>query len=135
MTPRLDIRLFNFINMPQNKILIVGDRPGPSAPIDPNYHHTPFYSMKHCSGWLNKLLDGSGIDENKLLWINTYDKDGIPNKISPHSLKPSKIIALGGNASKWVKSFKVSFTSTYHPQYWKRFRNKEIYPLLNILND
>lgn len=120
---------------PAPLVLIIGDRPGPAAPKEPDYHHTPFYSVKHCSGWLNELLWQWRIDETKLLWLNAYDKDGKP---TPKELlrknKPSnddsfpKIIALGGNAEKWLKMNGYGrYIKTDHPQYHKRFKNKEQY--------
>ncbi len=118
------------------RILIVGDRPGPSAPKDPGYHHTPFYSTKHCSGWLNALLEICEIPEWRLVWINAADKDGAPtdnsiiDRIAPH-----EIICLGGNAEKWVKLTGRKYFKVDHPQYHKRFKNKLPYPLIDLLKD
>jgi len=122
----------------KNRVVIVGDRPGPGAPTDPSYHHTPFYSTKHCSGWLNALLLKEGIPEERLLWLNAFDKDGNPTSAEQLTrLCPAAIVALGGNAAKWLTSAvglrSDQFVETYHPQYWKRFRSKERYPLLDIL--
>ena len=120
---------------PAPEVLVVGDRPGPSAPLEPDYHHTPFYSVKHCSGWLNELLWEWGTDENKLLWLNAYDKDGKPtpvellkrNKPSDEDSFP-RIIALGGNAERWLKKMGYThYLKVDHPQYHKRFKNKEQY--------
>lgn len=119
------------------EVLIVGDRPGPSAPLEPDYHHTPFYSVKHCSGWLNELLWQWRIDESRLLWLNAYYKDGIPfDKEVLRRNKPKdddefpKIIALGGNAEKWLKrNGYTNFLKANHPQFHKRFKNKEQYML------
>jgi hypothetical protein len=120
------------------KVIIVGDRPGPAAPTDPDYHHTPFYSIKHCSGWLNALLQERDISENDLLWLNAADRLGNPT--DPRILKDNvsllglHIISLGGNAQRWLaKDCKQGSEMIYHPQYWKRFRNKEPYPLIDRL--
>lgn len=124
-------------------ILIVGDRPGPAAPTDPDYHHTPFYSTKYCSGWLNALLEVNEIPESLLMWINAYDVDG--NPFDPTVLsripKGSNVLLLGGNAAKWYENINRSWTFTSflsvqnfpHPQYWKRFKSKEPYPLIRTL--
>lgn len=124
----------------QPSAVIVGDRPGPAAPLDPSYHHTPFYSIKHCSGWLNTLLFLEGIDENELSWVNAYDKDGTPTDPAivedlSNDFTP-RIIALGGNAEKWLKKngFPV-WIKVDHPQYHKRFKNKQNYQLIPILKD
>lgn len=119
-------------------IVLVGDRPGPAAPKDPSYHHTPFYSTKNSSSWLNCQLLREEIPEERLLWINAYDKDGVPNDPTTLlNLRPDTIIALGGNAAKWLEGVcgleAGQFVETYHPQYWKRFRSGERYPLLDIL--
>jgi hypothetical protein len=116
------------------KFLIVGDRPGPSAPKLKDYHHTPFYSLKHCSGWLNYLLEENGISEESLVWMNAYDVNGI--KFDSNKIKGLKceIIALGSNAEKWLISNEIrSYSKSYHPQYWKRFKSKERYPLIDLL--
>jgi hypothetical protein len=125
---------------PQPRVTIVGDRPGPSAPIDPSYHHTPFYSTSHCSGWLNSLLFLEGIDENILSWVNAYDRNGNPTDISivddlANTYEPS-IIALGANAEKWlVKNGYAGYLRVDHPQYHKRFKNKQYYPLIRGIMD
>lgn len=136
---RLDLRLSIFkkfkLGRWQGGILIVGDRPGPSAPKDPIYHHTPFYSTKHCSGWLNAALEVEGISEKNLVWINSADQHGEDTPFDMvERLKPDAIIALGGNAEKWLKKNGCNlFIKVPHPQYHKRFRNSERYELLDVL--
>lgn len=129
---------------PAPHVVIIGDRPGPAAPKEPDYHHTPFYSVKHCSGWLNELLFEWDIDESKLLWLNAYDKDGKPtaDSILVKNEPPQgvdgfpTIIALGGNAERWLKKNGWTiFIKTTHPQYHKRFRNKERYDLPLLIRD
>jgi hypothetical protein len=119
------------------KLIIVGDRPGPAAPKDPSYHHTPFYSTKHCSGWLNALLLKEGIDESDLLWINAFDKDGNPSSHDVLELTPpdllSCIIALGNNASRWLKENGWFHFKIDHPQFHKRFKNSERYELPDLI--
>jgi len=138
----LEIRKRNYLkamNKPEwvpNAILIVGDRPGPAAPLDPSYHHTPFYSTKHCSGWLNAALYLEGIPEERLIWLNSADKDGKPTDFDILlKLEPDMVITLGGNASKWVlKSDAVAEWYKFdHPQYHKRFKNNEEYQLIEFL--
>lgn len=123
-------------------ILLIGDRPGPAAPLDPSYHHTPFYSTKYCSGWLNAALHLSRIPEHELIWINSADKDGNPtNKQILRRLCPDTIICLGGNAEKWMKNASETLDAFYtyykfdHPQYHKRFKNSEEYPLIKFLRE
>jgi hypothetical protein len=116
------------------KFLLVGDRPGPSAPQTDNYHHTPFYSTKYCSGWLNSALFLEGIDENNLVWVNSADWRGNPTRASIlEHVVVDQIIALGGAAASWCKKVGAPFVSVYHPQFHKRFKSAERYALLDIL--
>ena len=123
-------------------VLIVGDKPGPSAPTAPDYHHTPFYSTKHCSGWLNSELLKAGVPEDRLVWINSADKDGIPTDyLIIDKIDPSIVVCLGGNAEKWVNKIPEhggeyhAYHKFDHPQYHKRFKNKQPYPLIGFLHD
>ena len=97
----------------------------------------PFNSTKHCSGWLNKKLDEENIDEHHLFWVNSRMGGG--NEIDLQDLidklKPSLIVTLGGVASNHCKKLGLAHTKVYHPQYWKRFRSKERYPLFDILKE
>jgi hypothetical protein len=117
------------------EVLLVGDRPGPSAPKDELYVHTPFLSVKHCSGWLNALLHANSIPERRLAWINSSDRIGTPlNFDIVRKLRPTRILALGGNAERWlVKNGCASYIKIDHPQYWKRFKNSQPYPLVDVL--
>lgn len=117
-----------------DRVLIVGDKPGPSAPTDSRYHHTPFYSTKHCSGWLNACLEVEAIPEEKLIWLNAADRLGNEFDLAlVNRLNPDTIIALGGNAQKWLRKGCISHVEVVHPQYHKRFHNAERYVLLDIL--
>jgi hypothetical protein len=116
-------------------ILIVGDQPGPRAPDNVEYHHTPFYSKLYSGGWLNEQLVLNDIAEDRLMWINSASKAGYP--APPDILKAKKwtaVIALGNNAYHWVhlhgmvEAIKVS-----HPQFHKRFKAAERYVLLDVL--
>jgi hypothetical protein len=56
------------------------------------------------------------------------------------ALEPWGIILLGGHASKWFDStdgnenWRIQFRFD-HPQYWKRFRNKDPYPIFREMNE
>lgn len=117
------------------EVLLVGDRPGPSAPKHDLYVHTPFFSVKHCSGWLNALLHANSIPEHRLAWINSSDRVGTPlNFDIVRKLRPTRILALGGNAERWlIKNGCSSYIKVDHPQYWKRFKNSQPYPLVDAL--
>lgn len=128
---------------PAGKVIIVGDRPGPAAPDNPDHGHTPFPTTTHCSGWLNALLYVEEIVESDLIWVNAYEKDGNPTDLKlldwlmpqdAYTIAPAPIITLGANAAKWVKSCGYeSFVQTTHPQYHKRFRNGIKYDLPELI--
>jgi hypothetical protein len=122
------------------RVVIIGDTPGPARPKEPDYHHTPFYSTKNSSLWLNLLLAEAGIPENTLLWFNSTLANG--NELPlffPHELKhltpAPTFILLGDNAEKWMQRADPTsvYTKVYHPQFAKRFRSKEPYALIQIL--
>ena len=50
-----------------------------------------------------------------------------------HWHKPKQIVCLGKVAEKWAKKNGWEFVSFPHPQYWKRFKSKEPYPLIEFL--
>lgn len=118
------------------KVLIVGDRPGPTAPQTSTFHHTPFYSVKHCSGWINQQLVAKGISESDLIWLNAADWEGTatPSTILDQ-IQTEKIIALGTNAARWLSLVNKKFIKVDHPQFHKRFKNKEDYALFKILGE
>ena len=95
----------------------------------------PFCCTKGCSGWLNKLLEIEGIDESKLFWVNALNNDGKPVRLDEvvSALRPKKVIALGKVAQNLCSDQYVHCEPCYHPQYWKRFKNKYRYPLLDML--
>jgi hypothetical protein len=123
------------------EVVLLGDTPGPGKPDTPNYHHTPFYSTKNSSLWINKLLVEHSIPETSLLWFNTTLADGSPldPDIFNRQLKGGPVvICLGGAAEKWLlktANYKNSYHKVFHPQAWKRFHSKEKYPLLDYFEE
>lgn len=122
-----------------NKVILIGDKPGPGRPTTP-HHHTPFYSTKNSSLWLNLKLVEAGIDELDLLWFNAELADGSPlDPVHIQDLEPlqPKLIALGGNAEKWIRRAvpEVTYVKVPHPQFAKRFKSKEPYELIDVLKE
>lgn len=143
---RLEVRKSRYLQLleatPRTTIatdfLLIGDKPGPSAPTDTGYHHTPFYSTKHCSGWLNAYLHVEGIPEEKLLWINAYDRLGNPFSAQTAArTRAATVIALGHLAAKWARTVGLDkhprFIQVPHPQWHKRFMNKQPYDLIEAI--
>lgn len=117
------------------RILIVADRPGPKAPQTDHDHHTPFYSKIHSGGFLNAELVIAGIPESKLMFVNSASWNGIPTDPAILSARSwEQVISLGGNARKWLLKNGVEPTvHCDHPQYHKRFKFAEPYPLIEHL--
>lgn len=123
------------------KVVLLGDTPGPGRPSTLGYHHTPFYSTKNSSLWLNKLLVEHRVNEQNLLWFNTTLADGTAldpihlSDVSKLCKKPA-VICLGGAAERWLKDtakWDGQYIKVHHPQAWKRFHSKDPYPLLGHL--
>jgi len=123
------------------EVILLGDTPGPGRPNTPGYHHTPFYSTKNSSLWLNKLLVEHHIPETVLLWFNTKLADGtaLDPKLVELQLNANPgvlVVCLGGNANKWFSrnfSEYAPVSTVYHPQAHKRFHAKEPYQLMGVL--
>jgi hypothetical protein len=116
-------------------VLLVGDRPAPSAPDDANFHYTPFGALWNSSLYVNMELHKGGIDEARLAWVNSADFHGVPQDYSVLDLPWKHVIALGGAGSKWLKKSpqKIPHEIFHHPSSWKRFHSKEPYPLIDYL--
>lgn len=119
-------------------ILIIADRPGPKAPQQDNFHHTPFYSKIHSGGWLNAYLVDEGIEETRLMWVNSATWDNQEGSIDILHLRDWKhVMCLGLNAQKFFKKNCSAFSSEEHyfthPQFHKRFVGSHDYPLIQRL--
>lgn len=121
---------FGMGNFKKGNILIMGEQSA-KPPLHP-IGQDPFCGMKGSSFWLNKQLEDNNINEGKLFWINALNLDGTKANVVKivKLLKPSKIIALGNIASNLCKENNLEHIKVPHPAYWKRFRSKEIYPLI-----
>lgn len=105
--------------------VILGQDFGHHKNTDPLYQW-PFasFSQEGCSQWLTEQLITSGVGELELLWLNAdQDLDQVPD------LKDRRVLALGEVAHRaWPAAQLVP-----HPQSWKRFWSKSVYPLLEKL--
>lgn len=122
----------HYFDLPEpGKIVLIGDRPGPGTPL--HEKRIPFGTDKYCSGWLNKQLT---IPEAELRWLNSANFEGVETPFEElQKLLPARsVIALGNNASKWLRKHKVEHHLVPHPQFWKRFKHHEPYPLIKLLN-
>ena len=113
--------------------MIIGERPNIKT-WKPGRDHHAFCALNNSSWWLNLHLEESSIDEDGLYWVNSHFADGTPIDLDDlvSKLNPSKIVSLGGIASKVAS--KYEHVKVPHPSYWKRFHNKKPYPLGEILS-
>ena len=115
-------------------ILLVGEQAS-----DPSNapEQQAFCSDKGCSGWLNRLLEAENIPEEKLFWVNAKNNDNSPLDLGKlvAALKPSAVLALGMIAQCYCSAYNIDYTSFKHPQYWKRFKSKDPYPLISYLKE
>lgn len=116
---------------PGRVILLVGDKPAK------RHANFPFCShlQAGCSWWLANVLDSHDIKEEQLYWVNAYGCDGYP-RLAPDfvsDLSPHIVVALGKTASYWCDGASIEHISVHHPQYWKRFKFGQTYPLLDLL--
>jgi hypothetical protein len=118
-------------NFKPGNILIVGDTA--SNPLIDNID-LPFVHWEGCSPWLAMQLDYAGVPETELYWVNGFRLDGgIQSKDFVDELQPRLIVALGEEAARWCEIADLKHTRVEHPQYWKRFRHADQYPLVNLL--
>lgn len=118
----------------EGNVLLIGERPSLPKTASRTIGH-PFCSDDGCSGWLNKLLEAENVPEEKLFWINALYSNGDKAVLWPYIevMKPSSVIALGNVAEGCCRQRGISHEKVPHPQYWKRFRSRERYPLLDVL--
>lgn len=112
-------------------IVLVGEAFGERKDNDA-FYQWPFasFSKGGCSQWLTEQLDSINITEDKLFWINA---DQNLEVLYDDSFFGSKIFALGDKAYKELYNLKIPAIGVPHPQYWKRFKGDEPYPLLEHL--
>lgn len=115
------------------KVLLVGDEFGEPKDCD-TFYQLPFVSFSHlgCSRWLATKMQHAGIDESNIFWVNSK----LPEELEViKALRPGKIlITMGKEASERVQALGIKPDhKVHHPQSWKRFHAREVYPLINLL--
>ncbi len=116
-----------------NKILLIGEQVG-----RPELHEDyPFCAVTASAGWLNRLLDDHKILEQDLYWINALNRDNSKKNLIEivERLQPFSVFALGKIAEKLCIDSNVEHIAIPHPQYWKRFKSGQEYPLLEKLQE
>lgn len=117
-------------------ILIVGDEPNDHT-HEPAAYQVPFISFNKaaCSWWLATQLDGAGISEGDLYWVNAKSHAGVADGQAMATLRPRHVAALGQVASEWCQRFNLEHIKFAHPQFHKRFRYAQPYPFISWLKE
>lgn len=109
----------------KGNILLIGDK---VPRVD--QHERPFSWDKGSAPWFATQLEKRHIPERFLYWANSSTYTGLEIKSSYiNLLKPSHIFALGIKAAAYCKKNGLEYLQYPHPQYWKRFKHREEYPL------
>jgi hypothetical protein len=113
----------------RGKVLLVGEKFSDVPEGQPLYQ-SPFSGLTGlgCSLWLARQLEDAGISERNLTWVNA-------DQLSPHIKDYSvSVVALGGAAAKALTELgRHNYEFVQHPSHWKRFRHKELYELIPVL--
>lgn len=99
-------------------------------------HRWPFGALSGSSSvWLTGQLAEAGISEAALLWANA---DMLPGSeaLVDRLRRAKRVFTLGEKAADAVKDLGLSTVHHLgHPQHHKRFRFKDPYPLLHLLQE
>ncbi len=107
----------------EGTVLIVGERSD----------SLPFVSVEGSSGWVSDQIPD--IDERGLYWVNAVTPDGHPEHPGfIEEMQPKGIIALGSVASTWLKEAGYTYERIDHPNYHRRYRDGETYPLQETIH-
>lgn len=95
-----------------------------------------FISHTGCSLFLHQALQANPFNRYYLTnagkgETRKYNMVALEREIE--LVKPRRIVALGGVAAAYLSDLKVTFERTYHPNYWKRFKNKDLDELAGFL--
>ena len=107
------------------KIALIGEAFAERENQDP-WYQWPFgsFDLGGCSNWLTAILNYCEIGEEELFWVNADQDFTIPEGM--------RVIALGSKASLKLD---IPHEVVQHPQYWRRFRKNEVYPLIDMLRE
>jgi hypothetical protein len=139
LKPLLDTDIWSAGGLDQEMVMIVGDQVSPYLPCDEG-RRVAFVSDHGCSKFLHEQLATHWLATGTRYYLTNAHKCDVARmnlKMLEEELKlvnPTKVVALGGVAARHLSDIRVGdFARTYHPQYWKRFKNKDTGELLEIL--
>jgi hypothetical protein len=119
----------------RSPIMLVGDRANPFVPAELNQRRMAFVSHHGCSLYLHGAMRRAGgryyvtnaVKANKKTWNLLALREEI------EKVRPSRIVALGTEAAEVLAKVDARFTTTYHPQYWRRFQASRLGELVDCL--
>lgn len=116
-------------------IMVVGERVNPFRPLSFPPWLLAFTSNQGCSFFLHAALEAAGgayyLTNAVKVKNQRFNKELLRDEIAV--VKPARIIAMGSEAARTLADLHVDYTKTYHPQYWKRFKNKDVGELVELL--
>lgn len=121
------------------RVLVVGEKFAELTNADPAYQW-PFgsFSGGGCSRWLAARLEEADVGEDRLLWANADMDLGrvIACWDATRTAHGRYLVALGDQAAAALYAVgERDFHTCQHPQFHKRFRAREAYPLVNLLKE
>lgn len=111
--------------------LIVGAEMGAPRRLD-----LPFIdaTRRGCSAWLSDRLHEWAVPESSLYWVNAYFDGAATPFHWLDRLQPRRVVALGNVARLRLIEVNTRFQTVPHPQFWRRFKRSEEYPLRRHLS-
>jgi thymidylate kinase len=113
--------------------VLVGDKFAEPKDQDA-FYQWPFASFNDsgCSRWVTNELELESIYESELLWVNADQDLNFLN-----AKQNCSVIAMGIPAMDALKAIKFKEMAYWidHPQFWKRFKTDEKYPLSQVICD
>jgi hypothetical protein len=113
----------------KSKIMLVGEQFNTSVTLKEEF---AFSDYKGSSDYLSKAL----YFINEDIYLTNSEKTGNVTLFEEIMIvNPNVIIALGNKASAILNHFKIKYEKIPHPQFWKRFHNKDLKSYIRIIKN
>jgi hypothetical protein len=114
-------------------VMLVGDQAMP--PAIPGARPAPFFGQQGQCQFLHEAMMRAGgkyyLTSALKYASDRANRDALIDEA--HLIKPTKIVAMGTDAARMLARLEMEFVTTYHPQYWSRFKSGEGSQLVDIL--
>jgi hypothetical protein len=121
-----------------NMVMLVGEKVHPYKPADEE-RRLAFVSQQSCCRFLHDVLASNFYHQGVKYYLTNAHKVEVHKmnlkmlKEELDLVKPIKVVAMGSEAARVLSDLGQEFTRTYHPQYWKRFKNQDRSELVRLL--